>query len=100
MPPAALQLTQDETSPDAQVQALVERNQLLAGQPEAPEAPQMFQQGPFSLTGGGPDPSGMIEALKRSGYTGSRTSNIELQPPQQSVEELKQRIDALLGGQR
>ena len=71
--------------------------QAASGQPPPPPPPAMFKQGPFSLSGGGPDPAGLIEMLKRSGYTGSRTANIPLQPPQQSIDELKKRIDAIMG---
>lgn len=73
-------------------------NQVMSGHgmatPPPPAKPSQFQMNPQL-----PDPSGMISALKQSGYTGQRMHDINL-PDESTVDQLRQRIDALMGGGR
>jgi hypothetical protein len=45
------------------------------------------------------DPQGMLAALKAAGYTGQRTGDINLPDEPQSIDELTQRINRLMGSQ-
>lgn len=77
-------------------QELDTAQQAAAGSlPTTPQAP--FKSGSFAWPSNIPDPAGLMALLKRLGYTGSRTEDIELKPEAQSVDELTATIDAILG---
>ena len=92
---------QEPQTPDAQALALMERNRLLSGQPEAPMTPSPAQAGGFTFSNPDmPDIAGLVNAMRGAGIQGQRMTDIELPPQQQGLDELTRRIDALLSSQR
>lgn len=87
------QLQDDLTKQIMQRQAI---NGAVSGQPAPPQGPMASSLGNFSFHQPTVDIQSLIEALKKSGMTGSRTTDIDLDTPAPvSFEELMKRASAI-----
>lgn len=91
---------QTALAPEALIKQRQAVNSTMSGATKPGPATLPAPKTSFQLNPQLPDPEGMLQALKANGYRGQRLTDIELSEPQQSVDQLKARIDALMGASR
>jgi len=83
-------------SPEELIRQRMAVNQLMSGK-QAPVPVPPVPRGQFQLNPQIPDPSSMLAALQKAGYTGQRTTDIDLGgEPDMDFDELMRRSNALL----